>query len=69
MARASAAESAPGRSRVGAVSTEATAQRAPMQPRVSGTLQPQLMVRAPARAAKTPPIENTAWKADMTGRP
>jgi hypothetical protein len=32
-------------------------------------LWPALAVAAPTSAARTPPTENVAWKADMTGRP
>lgn len=47
------------------ISTPVTATAA----RVAEGLQSQLMVRAPMSDAMTPPTENTAWKADITGRP
>ena len=41
---------------------------APATPSVVAGLIPALVALAPASAAMTPPTENAAWKADMTGR-
>ena len=57
-----------GRSRAGAASAVTTRPTTATPASVAAGLQPQLRVRAPTRAAKTPPIENAAWNADMTGR-
>ncbi|CAM5648380.1 hypothetical protein SRIMM317S_02984 [Streptomyces rimosus subsp. rimosus] len=49
------------------ISTPVTSRR---RRRAAEGLQSQLMVRAPMSDRRmTPPTENTAWQADITGRP
>lgn len=42
---------------------------AAVTPSVVAGLQPRPRARAPASAATTPPTENAAWKADISGLP
>lgn len=55
-------------SRLRAGSRAITMPAAPATPSVVAGLIPALVALAPTSAAMTPPTENAAWKADMTGR-
>src|SRR5580704_2866921 len=56
-------------SRLRAGSRATTTPAAPATPSVVAGLMPALAALAPTSAAMTPPTENAAWNADMTGRP